>query len=74
MSWVYFLEIKSDSFKKLKYFKAQVEKQGGPCIKTFRTDRGGEFLSKEFNLFCEENDIHRELTTPYNPEQNGVVE
>ncbi|KAK2986468.1 hypothetical protein RJ640_000222 [Escallonia rubra] len=56
------------------HFKAKVEKQSGSYIKVLRTDRGGEFLSTEFNLFCEANDIHRELTAPYTPEQNGVTE
>ena len=37
------------------------------------TDKGGEFISKEFNLFCEENGIQRELTAPYTPEQNGIT-
>ncbi|GJY95415.1 retrovirus-related pol polyprotein from transposon TNT 1-94 [Tanacetum coccineum] len=37
-------------------------------------DRGGEFLSNEFNKFCEDNGIRRFLTTPYSPQQNGVVE
>ncbi|KAF3651721.1 putative chaperonin 60 subunit beta 4, chloroplastic-like [Capsicum annuum] len=72
MSWVYFLESKSETFQKFKQFKAMVEKQSGLSIKTFRTDRGGEFLSKKFNFFCEETGIHREITTPYTPEQ--VVE
>ena len=43
-------------------------------VKVFRTDRGGEFLSKEFASFCEENGIKRHLTTPYSPQQNGVIE
>ena len=51
MSWVYFLETKSETFQKFKYFKARIEKQSGLCIKTFCTDRGREFLFKEFNLF-----------------------
>lgn len=51
-----------------------VENQSGYNIKVLRTDRGGEFVSKEFNQFCEENGIHRELTAPYTPEQNGVAE
>ena len=57
-----------------KKFKALVEKQTGKCIKALRTDRGGEFLSKDFNIFCDENGIQRELTTPYTPEKNGVAE
>ena len=39
-----------------------------------RVDNGGEYTSKEFESFCKEDGIKRELTTPYNPQQNGVVE
>ena len=31
-------------------------------------------MSNEFNSFYEEHGIHRELITPYRPEQNCVVE
>ncbi|GJZ22613.1 retrovirus-related pol polyprotein from transposon TNT 1-94 [Tanacetum coccineum] len=51
-----------------------VEKEKGLKIKSMRSDRGGEFLSKEFNKFCEDNGIQRFLTAPYSPQQNGVVE
>lgn len=74
MSWVYFLNIKDGAFWKFKCFKVLVEKQSGMYIKTLRTDRGGEFMSKEFNDLCEAHGIRRELTTPYTPEQNGVAE
>lgn len=37
-------------------------------------DHGGEFLSKEFTQFCENEGIERHLTAPYTPQQNGVVE
>ncbi|GJV35247.1 retrovirus-related pol polyprotein from transposon TNT 1-94 [Tanacetum coccineum] len=49
-----------------------VEKEKGLNIKSMRSDRGGEFLSKEFNKFCEDNRIRRFLTAPYSPQQNGV--
>ncbi|GKC76000.1 zinc finger, CCHC-type containing protein [Tanacetum coccineum] len=39
-----------------------------------RTDRGGEFTSNEFTKYCKENGIARQLTAPYSPQQNGVVE
>jgi transposase InsO family protein len=38
------------------------------------SDNGGEYTSKEFVKFCKYVGIKRELTTPYNPQQNGVVE
>ena len=74
MSWVYFLQHKSETFQKFQMFKAMVENQSGCHIKVLRTDRGGEFVSKDFNLFCEEEGIQRELTAPYTPEQNGIAE
>ncbi|GJV39898.1 zinc finger, CCHC-type containing protein [Tanacetum coccineum] len=39
-----------------------------------RTDRGGEFTSREFTRYCKENGILRQLTAPYSPQQNGIVE
>ncbi|GJW58649.1 retrovirus-related pol polyprotein from transposon TNT 1-94, partial [Tanacetum coccineum] len=74
MSWVYFLQAKSETFEFFKKFKAMAEKQSGNYLKVLKTDRGGEFLSKEFSDFCFEHGIKRELTAPYTPEQNGVAE
>nr|GEV61326.1 copia-type polyprotein [Tanacetum cinerariifolium] len=73
-TWVYFLKEKSQAFEAFKTFKAMVEKEKGLKIKSMRSDRGGEFLSKEFNKFCEDNGIQRFLTAPYSPQQNGMVE
>jgi hypothetical protein len=39
-----------------------------------RYDNGGEYTSKEFKDFFQEAGIKRDLTTPYNPQQNGVAE
>ena len=55
-------------------FKAQVENLSGKRIKILRLDNGGEYTSTEFNDFCKEARIKRELTVPYNPQRNGVVE
>lgn len=37
-------------------------------IKTFRTDRDGEYSSKEFEGFCDDQGIRRELTAAYTPQ------
>lgn len=73
-SWVCFLKFKSETFENFKKFKAFAENHSGKKLKALRTDRGGEFLSNEFIVFCDENEIHRQLTTPYTPHQNGVAE
>ncbi|XP_024010303.1 uncharacterized protein LOC112085331 [Eutrema salsugineum] len=35
---------------------------------------GGEFMSQEFQTYCEEEGINRHLTAPYTPQQNDIVE
>ena len=73
-TWIYFLKTKSEVFRKFKEFKALIENHSERRIKTLRLDNGGEYTSKEFEAFCKEDGIKRELTTPYNPQQNGAVE
>ena len=73
-TWVFFLKYKSEVFQKFCYFKSLVEKQSGQYIKVLRTDRGGEYISKEFLRFCRENGIHKQFTTRYTPKQNGFAE
>lgn len=72
--WSILLKEKSEAFNKFKTFKTMVEAETRAKIKTLRTDRGGEFTSNEFKSFCESLGINRQLTTPYSPQQNGVVE
>lgn len=72
--WVYFLKNKGEALNAFKRFKAHVEDGQTKRIGTLRTDRGGEFCSQEFTHYCEEHGITRNLTAPYSPQQNGVVE
>nr|GFA78161.1 zinc finger, CCHC-type [Tanacetum cinerariifolium] len=72
--WEYFLNSKDQAFGVFKEFKTRAKKEHETKIKTFRTDRGGEFTSNEFHKYCRENGIIRQLTAPYSPQQNGVVE
>jgi len=68
------LKEKSEVFENFKKFKAHVEKESGLVIKAMRSDRGGEFTSNEFQKYCEDNGIRRQLTVPRTPQQNGVAE
>ncbi|KAE8676644.1 hypothetical protein F3Y22_tig00111582pilonHSYRG00249 [Hibiscus syriacus] len=73
-TWVYFLKQKSEVFEVFKKFKAAVERESGRKIKAMRSDRGGEFTSRELQEFCEANGIRRQMTVPRSPQQNGVAE
>ena len=65
---------KSEVFEKFKEFKAMIENLSDKKIKTLRSNNGREYTSKEFEYFCKDAGIKRELTNPYNPQQNGVAE
>jgi len=51
-----------------KIFKARVEKEICTCLSYLRTNKGREFLSKEFDDFCQSEGIHIQLTTSYIPQ------
>ena len=39
----------------------------------FRYDRGGEYITKTLEDFCEKNGIIHEVSAPYTPQQNGLA-
>ena len=71
-TWIYFMKNKDEVFSKFKEFKALIENHIEKKIKTFQSDNGREFTSNEFKELCKDSGIKRELSTPYNPQQNGI--
>ena len=65
---------KDELFKRFKEFKSLVQNLLEKKIKILRSDNGGEFTANVVNDFCKEDGIKREITIPYNPQQNGVAE
>ena len=65
---------KYEVISKFMEFKALIKNHTENNIKNFQSDNGGEFTSNEFKEICKDSGIKRELSTPYNPQQNGVVE
>ena len=61
-------------FNKFKEFKALIENYTEKKINIFQSNNGGEFTSNGFKELCKDSGIKKELTTPYNPQQNGVEE
>ena len=73
-AWVYPLKAKSEVFLCFKQFVAMAENASACNVGTLRSDRGGEYMSKEFNAFLAERGIKHQCTVPYTPQQNGVAE
>jgi hypothetical protein len=66
-TWIYFMSGKDQTFSKFRIFKAMIENQAKTKIRALRTDG-------EFNAFCQQAGIHRQLTAAYTPFQNGLAE
>lgn len=84
--WIYFqddhtkfnaaipMHKKSDAFASFLRFKALAENQTGHTIKATQDDKGGEFMSKEFEEYCNNNGIERRHSARNRPQQNGSAE
>ena len=72
--YVYLVNHKSELFDKFKVYKTEVENQLERKIKILRSDRGGEYTSLDMSNSCEMHGIIHEVTPPYAPQSNGIVE
>ncbi|CAI7823579.1 unnamed protein product [Closterium sp. NIES-54] len=72
--WVMPIARKSDVLREFKKWLVLVERQTKKSVLMLRSDRGGEFLGKEFTEFVDGKGIVHDLTCPYTPQQNGMVE
>jgi len=50
--WLHLLSSKDEAPAAIKEFQTQVETETGKKLRVLRTDRGGEFTSDEFGLYC----------------------
>lgn len=72
--WVALLPTKDQAPVAIRRIQAAAERKSGHKLRALRTDRGGEFTVSHFQEYCAELGVRRELTAPYSPQQNGVVE
>jgi hypothetical protein len=71
---VFFLQEKSQTQEILKGFLRWAQNEFGLRIKKIRSDNGMEFNNSHIEGFLEEEGIKHEFSSPYTPQQNGVVE
>ena len=75
-TWIYFLKSKKSEevLQRFQEFKALAENQTKRKIRVLRSNNGGEYTSEDFDGFCRQEGIRRQLTVSYTSEQNGVAE
>ncbi|CAI7858966.1 unnamed protein product [Closterium sp. NIES-54] len=72
--WVMPVAKKSNVLREFHKWLVLVEWQTKQSVLTLRSDRGGEFLGKEFTDFVDGKGIVHDLTCLYTPQQNGMTE
>jgi transposase InsO family protein len=72
--WVVLLPTKDGAPAAIKRVLAVAERKSGKKLRALCTDRGGEFTANHFNDYFAELGVQRQLTVPYLPPQNGIVE
>ena len=70
---MFFLQEKSQTQETLKKFLRRAQNEFGLRIKKIRSGNGMEFKNSQIEGFVEEG-IKHEFSSPYTPQQNGVVE
>ena len=73
-TWTLFITHKSDSFHAFRKLAKVIQNKKNLKIASIRSDHGGEFENKDFELFCDEHGIEHNFSAPRTPQQNGVVE
>jgi transposase InsO family protein len=73
-TWVFFLQEKSQTQETLKGFLRRAQNKFRLRIKKIRGDNGTEFKNSQIEGFLEDEGIKNEFSSPYTPQQNGVVE
>jgi hypothetical protein len=71
---IYLLAKKNDAFESYKDYEAWCRTQLDVPVKILHSDRGGEYLGKEFVLHLNSKGTKQKLTVHDTPQHNGVAE
>ena len=66
---MFLLKKKSETFNCFQIFKELTKNEIDMKIKCLRSDNGGEFVSKEFNKYCDDNGIKRHFSVTEAPKK-----
>src|SRR3954462_7293586 len=73
-TWVHLVSYKTEVQEVFKRFSSRASTNFGVKIKHIRSDNGTEFKNSGLDDYLDELGITHELSAPYTPQQNGVVE
>ena len=74
LSFVSLLKSKSDAFLVSKASIEALEVESNTKLKSLRTDGGGEYSSAAWKDLADKKGFTHQLTAPYSPQQNGIIE
>ena len=74
LTTIYLLAKKNDAFESYKDYEAWCKTQLSAPVKILHSDRGGEYLGKEFKLYLNSKGTMQKLTVHDTPQHNGVAE
>jgi transposase InsO family protein len=73
-TWVFFLQDKSEAKGVVKKFIRRVQNEFELKVKDIRSDNSLVFRNTQVEDLLDEEGIKHELSAPYTPQQNGIVE
>jgi hypothetical protein len=74
-AWVFFLQEKEETFGFVRDLVLRLRNERhGDAIRPIRSDNGSEFKKSRFETFCHDLGLEHQLSSPYMPPQNGVME
>jgi transposase InsO family protein len=73
-TWVFFLQDKSEAKEVVKKFIRRVQNEFELKVKNIRSDNDSEFRNTQVEEFLDEEGIKHELSAPYTPQQNGIID
>ncbi|PPQ83602.1 hypothetical protein CVT26_001384 [Gymnopilus dilepis] len=74
LTHIYLLAQKSEAFQSYKDYEAWVDTQLGAKVKVLHSDRGGEYMGKEFTLYLNSKGTAQKLNVHDTPQHLGVAE
>jgi transposase InsO family protein len=72
--WIVVLSSKGEAADAIRHVQAATEAECSRKLHVLRTDNNGEFMAVEFASYCTDEGVQRHYSTPYNPQQNDIIE